>query len=48
MNTLFLIISILVSFVLFFLGILLLKNKYIKEFEEDNLISSDEEKYAFF
>ncbi len=48
MNALFLIISILVSFILFFLGILLLKNKYIKEFEEDNLISSDEEKYAFF
>ena len=48
MNFLFLIISLIISALFLLLGLFFLKVKYVKKFDEDTLISSNEKNYALF
>ena len=48
MNILFLLISLIISAFFLFLGLFFLKVKYVKSFDEDTLISSNEKNYALF
>lgn len=48
MNFIFFVVSILASLILFCLGAFLLRNRYVRNYEEDRLITSDESKFAIF